>query len=86
MPSEDIRQIPIGHWDRRNSYERNLGGQMLTNLIDGLNSFGAPILETGRGQVQANVRDDIQRLITKVVQQYKDSTWKMHMNMYTPPY
>ena len=53
---------------------------MLTNLLDGLNSFGAAILET----VGVD-KDDAQRLITKVSQQYKESThWRMSMNMYPP--
>ena len=78
MPSEDMKQIPIGHWERKSKNDRNLGGQMLTNLIDGLNSFGPAILGT------AGDRDEIQRLITDAVKQYKDSTWKLHMNMYTP--
>ena len=82
MPKEDIKQIPIGLWDKKSKAQYALGGQMLTNVIDGLNSFGAALLES---VADANERDDIQRLITDVVLQYKDSTWKMHMNMYFPP-
>jgi len=81
MPKDDIRQIPIGHWDRKSPTEYVLGGQMLTNVVDGLNSFGAAFLES---DANANERDDIQRLITDAVLQYKDSTWKLHMTMYVP--
>ena len=53
---------------------------MLTNLLDGLNSFGAAILENmGRD------KDEAQRMVTEVSQQYKESTkWRMSMNMFGP--
>jgi len=81
MPKEDIRQIPIGHWDKKSRSQYVLGGQMLTNVVDGLNSFGAALLESG---ANASERDDIARLITDAVLQYKDSTWKLDMTMYVP--
>ena len=80
MPKEDIKQIPIGLWDTSSKSQCLLGGQMLTNVIDGLNSFGAALLESA---ATVGERDDIQRLITEAVLQYKDSTWKLHMNLYT---
>ena len=81
MPKEDIKQIPIGHWDKKSPTKYVLGGQMLTNVIDGLNSFGAAFLESDANDSE---RDNIQRLITDAVLQYKDSTWNMHMTMYVP--
>lgn len=53
---------------------------MLTNLLDGLNSFGAAILENmGRD------KDEAQRMVTEVSQQYKECTkWRMSMNMFGP--
>ena len=54
-----------------------MGGQMLCNLVDGLNSFGAEMLEAaGMGQ------DEAQNMITQVDEQYRDSKWEMSMNMY----
>ena len=53
---------------------------MLTNVIDGLNSFVAAFLESDANDSE---RDDIQRLITEAVLQDKDSTWN-HMTMYVP--
>lgn len=54
---------------------------MLTNLLDGLNSFGAAILES-----MGMDKDEAQRLVTAVAQQYKESTkWRLSMNMYPPP-
>lgn len=53
---------------------------MLTNLLDGLNSFGAAILES-----MGMDRDTAQRMVTEVCEQYKESTkWKMTMVMYAP--
>jgi len=53
---------------------------MLTNLLDGLNSFGAAILES-----MGMDRDTAQRMVTEVCEQYKESTkWKMTMVMYGP--
>ena len=50
---------------------------MLTNLLDGLNSFGAAILEN-----MGMDKDEAQRLVTEVAQQYKESTkWRMSMSM-----
>jgi hypothetical protein len=78
-PREEIITVPIGLWGKKGK-RLLLGGQMLTNLLDGLNSFGAAILET-----VGMDKDDAQRLITKVSQQYKECTpWRMSMNMYPP--
>lgn len=50
---------------------------MLCNLMDGLNSFGAEVLESqGWGKDEAAV------LITEVDKQYRDSRWEMSMHMY----
>lgn len=52
---------------------------MLTNMIDGLNSFGAALL------VQMGLdKDYSERLVTAAVNQYKDSSWRMSMNMFFP--
>jgi hypothetical protein len=52
---------------------------MLCNLVDGLNSFGAEMLEAaGMG------KDEAQNIITQVDEQYRDSKWELSMNMYIP--
>lgn len=53
---------------------------MLTNLLDGLNSFGAAILEN-----MGLNKNEAQREVTEVSQQYKECTkWRMTMNVYGP--
>jgi len=74
-PKELFFTVPIGLWGKRHS-DRFKGGQMLTNLLDGLNSFGAALLESGGAD-----RDAAQQFITSVAKQYKTSHWGMTMDM-----
>ena len=76
-PKEIILTIPIGLWGNPGSSRYEIGAQMLSNVIDGLNSFGAAFLEEA-----GEDRDYAQRLITEAVNQYKDSNWRMSINMY----
>jgi len=74
-PTEEIIKVPIALWNA-SPRGRMLGGQMLCNLMDGLNSFGAEMLEAqGMGKDEAAV------LITEVDKQYRDSRWEMSMHM-----
>ena len=75
-PREITFTVPIGLWGKRRTKRYEMGGQMLTNMLDGLNSFGAALL----GQTGVD-RDYAERLVTAAVNQYKDSTWRMSMNM-----
>ena len=75
-PLEIIFTVPIGLWSKTGPMPREIGGQMLTNMIDGLNSFGAALLG-----LEGDDLDEAQRLITDAVNQYKDSTWRMSMKM-----
>ena len=74
-PKELFITVPIGLWGRRHS-DKFKGGQMLTNLLDGLNSFGAALLES-----TGHDRDVAQMFITSVAKQYKTSNWCMTMDM-----
>jgi hypothetical protein len=74
-PSEEIIQVPIALWPKE-TVRKQVGGQMLCNLVDGLNSFGSEMLEAaGMG------KDEAQNMITQVDEQYRDSKWEMWMNM-----
>ena len=57
--------------------QRLIGAQMLTNLIDGLNSYGTSFLRR-----VGNNPDSAAISITEACQQYKDSSWKLSMNLY----
>lgn len=50
---------------------------MLANLLDGLNSFGAALLQSAF-QEQPDIA---QRFITEVEKQYRNSKWRMSMNL-----
>ena len=79
-PKEVIITVPIGSWAQPGSSRSELGAQMLANLVDGLNSFGVPLLESAGEE-----RESSQRLVTAAIDQYKNSGCKMSMNMYLPP-
>ena len=77
QPTEEIIKVPIALWPK-DRLKKQVGGQMLCNLVDGLNSFGAEMLEaSGMGKNEA------QNMITRVDEQYRDSKWELSMNMYT---
>jgi len=65
---ELVLTIPIGCWGQTRG-ELAKGGQMLTNLLDGLNSFGTALLEA-----TGSDREAAQLLITEVARQYKHSS------------
>ena len=76
MEGETFVPVPIGLWGRHGTQHYKQGGQMLTNLIDGLDSFGTVFLQQGGNEAR-----EAQQLIDSVMKQYKDSTWEMFMEL-----
>jgi hypothetical protein len=72
---EQLTRVPIGGWPE-SFKEKFLGNQMLANILDGLNSFGAALLEsTGENN------DVAQLTITNVIESYQKNTLRLSMDV-----
>jgi hypothetical protein len=73
---ETVISIPIGGWPKPGTHQYGFGGQMLSNMLESLNSFGVAFLEQS-----GHRRNEAQQLVTEATNQYRDLSWRMSMNM-----